>query len=61
MLFVAGTGQRTVPRRMWAGIGEPVSPTMLAIATLPILPSVILVLIPEYLRRRNERHRGIRT
>ena len=60
VLFLAGTEQRTVPRQMWAGIREQISPTILAVATLLILLSVILLLMLEYLRRRNERLRGIR-
>ena len=60
VLFLAGTEQRTVPRQMWAGIREQISPTILAVATLLILLSVILLLMLEFLRRRNERLRGIR-
>ena len=60
VLFLAGTEQRTVPRQMWAGIREQISPTILAVATLLILLSVMLLLMLEYLRRRNERLRGIR-
>ncbi len=59
VLFLAGTAQRTVPRQMWAGIREQISPTILAVATLLILLSVVLLLMLEYLRRRNERLRGI--
>ena len=44
---------------MWAGIREQISPTILAVATLLILLSVVLLLMVEYLRRRNERLRGI--
>ena len=60
VLFLAGTEQRTVPRQMWAKIREQISPTILAVATLLILLSVIFLLMLEYLRRRNERLRGIR-
>lgn len=59
VLFLAGTEQRTVPRQMWAGIREQISPTILAVATLLIVLSVVLLLMLEYLRRRNERLRGI--
>ena len=58
VLFLAGTEQRTVPRQMWAGIRERIRPTILAVATLLILLSVALMLL-EFLRRRNERLRGI--
>ena len=60
VLFLAGTEQRTVPRQMWAGIRERISPTILAVATLLALLSVLLLLTLEYLRRRNERLRGVR-
>ena len=45
---------------MWAGIREQIGPTILAVATLLILLSVILLLMLEFLRRRNGRLRGIR-
>ena len=45
---------------MWAGIREQISPTILAVATLLVLLPVVLLLTLEYLRRRNERLRGIR-
>ncbi len=61
VLFLAGTEQRTVPRQMWAGIREQTSPTILAVATLLIALSVVLLLTLEYLGRRNERLRGIQT
>ena len=60
VLFLSGAGQRTVPRQMWSGIRESISPTILAVATLLILISVMLLLTLEMLRRRNERMRGIR-
>ncbi len=60
-LFLAGTEQRTVPRQMWAGIRESLSPTILAVATLLILVCVMLLVVLELLRRRNERLRGIRS
>ena len=60
VLFLAGTEQRNVPRQIWAGIREQISPTILSVATLLVLLSVVLLLTLEYLRRRNERRRGIR-
>lgn len=60
VLFLSGAEQRTVPRQMWAGIREQISPTILAVATLLILVSVLLLATLELLRRRNERMRGIR-
>jgi putative spermidine/putrescine transport system permease protein len=45
---------------MWSGIREQISPTILAVATILILISVLLLATLELLRRRNERLRGIR-
>jgi putative spermidine/putrescine transport system permease protein len=44
---------------MWVGIREQISPTILAVATLMVLISVMLLLTLEVLRRRNERLRGL--
>ena len=60
VIFLAGFEQRTIPRQMWAGIREQISPTILAVATLLIVFSVCLMIALELLRRRNERLRGIR-
>ena len=60
VLFLAGFEQRTIPRQMWAGIREQISPTILAVATLLIAFSIVLMTALELLRRRNERMRGIR-
>ncbi|MGY6536520.1 MAG: ABC transporter permease [Pararhodobacter sp.] len=59
VLFVAGPAQRTIPREMWSGIREDISPTILAVATLMVLLSVILLFVIELLRRRSERLRGL--
>ena len=59
VLFLSGADQRTVPRQMWSGIREQISPTILAVATLLIFVSVLLLVALELIRRRNERMRGI--
>jgi len=59
VLFMAGFEQRTIPRQMWAGIREQISPTILAVATLLICLSTVLLATIELLRRRNERLRGV--
>ena len=59
VLFVASVGQQTIPRQMWAGIREQISPTILAVATLLIVFSVALLTTIELLRRRSERLRGV--
>jgi putative spermidine/putrescine transport system permease protein len=60
VLFLAGVEQRTIPREMWSGIREQISPTILAVATVLVLLSIALLTTIELLRRRSERLRGIR-
>jgi putative spermidine/putrescine transport system permease protein len=60
LLFIAGPEQRTLPKQMFSGIREQISPTITAAATLLILFSIILLTSVELLRRRSERLRGIR-
>ncbi len=52
VLFLAGPEQRTLPRQMWTGIREQISPTILALATLMTVLSVLLLATVELLRRR---------
>ena len=59
VLFLAGPGQRTIPRQMFSGLREQINPTILAVATLLILVSVAFLLTLEFLRRRSERLRGL--
>ncbi len=58
-LFLTGPAERTLPRQMFNGIRENISPVITAAATLLILLSVLLLATLELLRRRNERLRGI--
>ena len=59
VLFLAGFGQRTIPRQMWSGLREQISPTILAVATILVLVSIALLTTIELLRRRTERLRGL--
>ncbi len=59
ILFVGGPNQHTLPRQMWSGIRQEISPTILAAATILVIFSVILLTTLELLRRRSERLRGI--
>ncbi|WBU52444.1 ABC transporter permease [Paracoccus sp. SCSIO 75233] len=59
VLFIAGPEQQTVPRQMWTGIREQISPAILAVATLLVLFSIALLTTVELLRRRSERIRGV--
>lgn len=61
VLMVAGPEQRTLPREMFSGLRENISPTITAVATIMILVSVVMLASLEMLRRRNERLRGIRS
>ncbi|AOE86066.1 MULTISPECIES: ABC transporter permease [unclassified Pseudomonas] len=60
VLFLGGVEQRTIPRQMWSGMREQISPTILAAATLLILGSVLLLVAIEVMRRRSLRLRGIK-
>ena len=59
VLFLAGAEEYTIPRQMFSGIREQISPTILAVATILVLISILLLTALELLRRRNERMRGI--
>ncbi|MDE0942833.1 MAG: ABC transporter permease [Alphaproteobacteria bacterium] len=59
VLFLAGFDQRTIPRQMWSGIREQISPTILAVATILVMISIALLATLELLRRRSERMRGM--
>jgi putative spermidine/putrescine transport system permease protein len=59
ILFVGSPEQRTLPRQMFSGIREQISPTITAVATLLIIFSVCLLTTVELLRRRSERLRGM--
>jgi putative spermidine/putrescine transport system permease protein len=59
-LFLASPEQATLPRQMFAGIRENISPAIAAVATILIILSTLMLLVLEALRRRNERLRGIK-
>ena len=59
VLFVGSYRQRTIPWQMFSGIREQISPTILAVATLLVVVSILLLFTIELLRRRNERLRGV--
>ncbi len=58
VLFVAGPAHRTLPRQMFTGIREQLSPTILAAATVLIVIAGLFMLVLEYLNRRNEKMVG---
>ncbi len=59
VLFIAGPDQQTIPRQMWNGIREAISPAILAVATILVIISILLLTTLELLRRRSERLRGV--
>ena len=54
VLFMGGVDQRTIPRQMWSGIREQISPAILAVATFLVVFAVLLLLTVDWLRRRNK-------
>jgi putative spermidine/putrescine transport system permease protein len=59
VLFVAAHDQQTIPRQMWNGIREQISPAILSVATILVIISIGLLATVELLRRRSERLRGV--
>ena len=59
VLFVGGPEQVTLPRQMWSGIRQEISPTILSAATILVIISILLLTTVELLRRRTERLRGV--
>ena len=59
VLFVGSAAQKTLPWQMFIGLREQISPTILAVATILVTLSVLLLTTLELLRRRSERLRGL--
>jgi putative spermidine/putrescine transport system permease protein len=57
-LFLAAPEQRTLPRQIFSGVREYVSPAIAAVAVLLTLVSTALLVTTELLRRRSARLRG---
>lgn len=55
VLFLAGPEQVTIPREMFSGLREQINPTILAVATLLVIISALMLLAMELLRRRTQR------
>lgn len=58
VLFMGGIEQRTIPREMWSGIREEISPAILAAATFLIVIAVLLLLVIELLQTRSGNRSG---
>ena len=59
VVFVGSAAQQTLPWEMFTGLREQISPTILAVATLMVGLSILLLATLEMLRRRSERLRGL--
>jgi len=59
VFFVGSAAQQTLPWLMFSGLREQISPTILAVATLMVVLSIMLLATLEIMRRRNERLRGM--
>jgi len=59
VLFLAGPEQTPMTVRMFSGLREEISPTILAIATILVGISIVLLSTLEMIRRRGERMRGL--
>jgi len=59
VLFVGSANQQTLPWQMFTGLREQISPTILAVATILVTISIILLATVEILRRRSEKLRGM--
>ena len=59
VLFVGSASQKTLPWQMFTGLREQISPTILAVATILVSLSIMLLTTLELLRRRSERIRGL--
>ena len=55
--FIADAAQKTIPIQMWSGLRQQISPSILAVATLLVAFSIVLLIAIEMLRRRSERLR----
>ncbi|MEO0911380.1 MAG: ABC transporter permease [Pseudomonadota bacterium] len=59
VLFVGSAAEKTLPWQMFTGLREQISPTILAVATILVTLSILLLTAVEILRRRSEKLRGM--
>jgi putative spermidine/putrescine transport system permease protein len=59
VMFMASLNELTIPKQMWAGIRQEISPVILCMATCLVALSIFLLTAVELLRRRSEKMRGI--
>lgn len=61
VIFLGGPEFRTLPRQIWSGAKETVSPTITVAAVFLVVASVILTLVVEALRRRTQKMTGAKS
>lgn len=59
VLFLSSAEYKTLPWQMFTGLREQISPTILAVATVMVVLSILLLTSLEMVRRRSERLRGL--
>lgn len=57
VLFIASPQQRTLPRQIYSGVTESISPTVTAAAVVLVVVTLGLMAVVELLRRRSQRLR----
>jgi putative spermidine/putrescine transport system permease protein len=55
VLFLAAPDQRTIPREMFSGLRESLSPIIAAASTVMVVTAIVLLCVVELLKRRSER------
>lgn len=58
VLFLGGPDQTTIPRQMWSGIREQISPAILAAATLLICVAATLLLLIQLVQNQQKYYGG---
>ena len=58
VIFLGSPEFRTLPRQIWSGVKETISPTITVAAVMLIIAAILLVSAVELLRRRTHRLRG---
>jgi putative spermidine/putrescine transport system permease protein len=58
-LFITGPETLTLPRQLFSGLRDELTPVITAVATVMIVIALLLMATIEYLRRRSNRLRGV--
>ena len=59
VLFIASPEQRTLPRQIYSGVTESISPTVTAAAVVLVGVTLGLMAVVEVLRRRSSKQRAL--